>query len=327
MNSAPLLPLALASSSPTLEAGALSLGLALAFSAMSLPLWRRACPRLGLMDEPGGRKSQAHAIPLAGGLAALTGLVLAVALPVGALEDLRAAWQAAPALWVTVLVGCAAMTLLGLLDDRHELNPAPKFLLQLGIALAVAATGLRVTLFIPHLLFQYTVTALWILTVTNAFNFMDNMNGLCAGVGALAAGTLGLLAARHEQLAEATFAFALCGALLGFLPFNYPRASAYLGDAGSHLVGFSMAVVAMLPSFHTETEPQPLGVFKPLLILIVPLADLAWVVIWRTLHGQAFYVGDTNHLSHQLVRRGLSRPMAVAVLWLCTAAGCALALW
>jgi UDP-GlcNAc:undecaprenyl-phosphate GlcNAc-1-phosphate transferase len=279
------------------------------------------------MDEPGGRKSQLKAIPLAGGLAVLSGVIVGFLAMVGTSTDLLHRLQGSAALWLTLLGGAVGMTLLGVLDDRHELKPAPKFLLQLAVAVAVAAAGLRVTLFIPNLAFQYAATVLWILTVTNAFNFMDNMNGLCAGVGALAAGTFGLVAARHGQVAEAVFALTVCGALLGFLPFNYPRASAYLGDAGSHLVGFSMAVLAMLPSFHTTAEPQPLGVFKPLLVLIVPLADLAWVVLWRTAHRRAFYVGDTNHLSHQLVRHGFSRPAAVAILWSATAAGCVVALW
>jgi len=318
--------IAVSGSSPHVPMGALGLAAAVV-AVITLPLWRKACPQFGLMDEPGRRKSQTDAIPLAGGLTVLTALVVAFGAAIWGSVDLRTALQTAPRLWATVLAGCAAMIFIGLLDDRHELKPAPKFLLQLAVALAVAAAGLRVTLFVPNLVFQYAVTVLWILTVTNAFNFMDNMNGLCAGVGALAAGTFGLLAASHAQIAPAAFAFMVCGALLGFLPFNYPRASAYLGDAGSHLVGFSMAVVAMLPSFHTEAEPQPLGVFKPLLILIVPLADLAWVVAWRTLHGKPFYVGDTNHLSHQLTRRGLSRPWAVAVLWGATALGCLAALW
>jgi UDP-GlcNAc:undecaprenyl-phosphate GlcNAc-1-phosphate transferase len=307
--------------------GAASLVFAVVVAAIALPLWRRACPHFGLMDQPGGRKAQSAPIPLAGGLTVLTSLVLAFGAAACISPELRGALQHAPRLWGTLLAGCAAMTCIGLLDDRHELRPAPKFLLQLAVALAVAAAGLRVTLFIPNLAFQYAVTVLWILTLTNAFNFMDNMNGLCAGVGALAAGTFGWIASVHGQTAEAVFGFTVCGALIGFLPFNYPRASAYLGDAGSHLVGFSLAVVAILPSFHTAAAPQPLGVFKPLLILVVPLADLAWVVAWRTWHKKPFYVGDTNHLSHQLTRRGLSRPMAVAVLWSATALGCLAALW
>jgi UDP-GlcNAc:undecaprenyl-phosphate GlcNAc-1-phosphate transferase len=108
----------------------------------------------------------------------------------------------------------------------------------------------------------------------------------------------------------------MAGALVGFLPFNFPRASVFLGDSGSHLVGFMMAVMAVLPHFHSRQHPQPWAVLSPLLILAVPLADLVWVVGLRWRMGQPFYIGDTNHWSHRLVRQGWSRAGAVLVIWL-----------
>ena len=112
-----------------------------------------------------------------------------------------------------------------------------KFGGQLIVALVVAAAGMRITLFVPSLLFSYCMSALWILTVVNAFNFMVNMNGLCAGLGAIGAGWFGVIAAGQGQYLVASMAFLVAGALLGFLPFNFPRAAAFLGDAGSHLTG------------------------------------------------------------------------------------------
>jgi UDP-GlcNAc:undecaprenyl-phosphate GlcNAc-1-phosphate transferase len=109
------------------------------------------------------------------------------------------------------------------------------------------------------------------------------------------------------------------------LPFNYPKASAFLGDAGSHLVGFLMAVLAILPHFYSTENPRRLAVLSPLLILAVPLADLAWVVVLRWRLGKPVYIGDTNHLSHRLVRRGLSPAQAVGLLWLVAATTGALA--
>jgi len=111
--------------------------------------------------------------------------------------------------------------------------------------------------------------------------------------------------------------------LLGFLPYNFPRASAFLGDSGSHLVGYLLAVLAILPHFYTAQNPRVLAVFAPLLILAVPLLDLAWVVCLRWRMGQPFYRGDTNHLSHRLVHRGLNPVRAVLLIWLLAAvAGC-----
>ena len=112
--------------------------------------------------------------------------------------------------------------------------------------------------------------------------------------------------------------------MLGFLPYNFPRARAFLGDAGSHLVGYLLAVLAILPHFYTVRHPRRWAVLFPLLILAVPLADLVWVVLLRWRIGQPFYQGDTNHLSHRLVRRGLTRSQAVLAIWLAAEALCLL---
>ena len=211
------------------------------------------------------------------------------------------------------------MLIVGLLDDKHELKPAVKFAGQFLIALLVAAAGARITLFVPNIIFSYAVTILWILTVINAFNFMDNMNGLCAGLGAIGALCFALLAALAGQYLVALIAFVTCGALLGFLPYNFPRARAFLGDAGSHLAGYLLAVLAILPHFYSKTNPHALAVLSPLLILAVPLGDLVWVVLLRWKTGKPFYLGDNNHLSHRLVRRGCTRANAVMLIWLLAA--------
>ena len=201
-----------------------------------------------------------------------------------------------------------------------------KFGAQLIVALMVAATGVRITLFVPSLAFSYGVTALWILTVVNAFNFMDNMNGLCAGLGAIGAGSFGLIAAGQGQYLVAAMAFLITGALAGFLPHNFPRATAFLGDAGSHLTGFLLGVLAILPHFYSPKHRQPLAVLTPLLVLAVPLGDLIWVVILRWRAGKPFYIGDTNHISHRLVRRGFNPARAVLVIWFLSAVAGGLAI-
>ena len=213
------------------------------------------------------------------------------------------------------------MLLIGLRDDKVELPPAKKFGLQVLAALVVAATGVRITLFVHNVLFSYGMTALWILTIVNAFNFMDNMNGLCAGLGAIGAAWFGLIAAHAGQYLVATMAFLIAGVLLGFLPYNFPKATAFLGDSGSHLAGFLLAVLGILPHFYTPKHLRALAVFSPLLILAVPLADLAWVVLLRWRGGRPFYIGDTNHLSIHIAwfDARLSPAQAVLVIWLLAA--------
>jgi UDP-GlcNAc:undecaprenyl-phosphate GlcNAc-1-phosphate transferase len=293
---------------------------------LALPLWRQWCLRTHLVDDPGHRKIHDKPIPLAGGFAVLTGILLplaaaAIILKLGILKissaslmmhGLERRWLELAAL----AIGALAITILGWLDDKIELKPLPKFSGQFFVALLVAVATKRITLFVPSEIFSYAITILWILTVINAFNFMDNMNGLCAGLGAIGAFLFALIAATNGEYLVATVAFLTCGALLGFLPWNFPNARAFLGDAGSHLVGYLLAVMAILPHFYTRQNPRPLAVLSPLLVLAIPLADLAQVVITRTLNGKPFWIGDTNHLSHRFVRLKLSQTHAVLLIWL-----------
>lgn len=285
--------------------------------------------RVNLVDDPGHRKIHQTPIPLAGGLAVMTGLLVPL---LGSLLVLQLHWLDSRAVellshglnrraleLVAILFGGLGMGWLGWMDDKHELSPALKFVGQFVIATLTVAAGVRITLFVPSVAFSYAVTVLWILTVTNAFNFMDNMNGLCAGLGAISAAAFAALAARQDQYLVALIALLVCGALFGFLPYNYPRATAFLGDTGSHFTGYLLAVLAILPHFYSRKHPHPLAVLSPLLVLGVPLLDLAWVVILRWRIGQPFYVGDNNHLSHRLVRRGFSKPVAVGLIWLLAA--------
>ncbi len=300
---------------------------------LALPLWRKWCLRVNLVDDPGHRKIHDQPIPLAGGLAVLTGILLplfagAILLKLGVVKissanlivhgiDRRAIELA------VIAFGAIAITFLGWLDDKHELKPLPKFAGQFLIALLVAIACKRITLFVPNIFFSYAITIVWLLTVINAFNFMDNMNGLCAGLGAIGAWKFGVIAGADGEYLVALIALLVCGALVGFLPWNFPNARAFLGDAGSHLTGYLLAVLAILPHFYTRQNPHPLAVLSPLFVLAIPLLDLAQVVIFRTLNKKPFWIGDTNHLSHRLVQLGLNRTQAVLLLWLAAAiVGC-----
>ncbi len=297
------------------------MGLAAAFITFAtLPIWRAGCRGSGLIDDPGDRKIHEQPIPLAGGLAILSGLLL----PIMALPFLGKIGHPEPAVVLrlyAVVGGAAAMTLLGLIDDRFELRPVPKFAGQLLVAVAVSAVGLRFHLFPSPL--DHVLTVLWILTVTNAFNFTDNMNGLCAGLASVGALGMAVLSARLGEVDSLVLCVLTAGAALGFLPWNFPRASAFLGDSGSHLLGFLLAALPLNAGLFSAPLPQVLG---PLLFVTIPLIDLVQVVFLRWKLGQPFYHGDTNHLSHRFVRHGLSRPAAVSILWLLAAVSVAIGL-
>jgi UDP-GlcNAc:undecaprenyl-phosphate GlcNAc-1-phosphate transferase len=295
------------------------------------------------MDDPGQRKIHDRPVPLAGGLAVMAGLVvptivaslflllqgrlgkLAVLNPNSAFLLMHGLERRYTEL-IGILLGALAMLGLGILDDKHELKPAIKFAGQFLIAFAVAACGVRITLFVPNPIFHYAITMLWILTIINAFNFMDNMNGLCTGLGAIGSWYFAMIAAGDGQYLVTIVAFLTFGALLGFLPYNFPRARAFLGDAGSHLVGYLLAVLAILPHFYTVRHLRHWAVLIPLLVLGIPLLDMVQVVIVRWRLGKPFYHGDTNHLSHRLVQFGLPKSTAVVVLWLASALLASLAL-
>jgi UDP-GlcNAc:undecaprenyl-phosphate GlcNAc-1-phosphate transferase len=304
-----------------------ALGSAFLVSLVALPFWRGVCRRAGLVDDPGHRKIHDSPIPLAGGFAVLTGMVVPLLIGAAAVH-----WNL-PHFDLThrllsyglnrrslelgaIILGACGIVILGWLDDKHELRPAIKFSGQLAVAILVAASGVRITLFVHNLAFSYAITILWILTVINALNFMDNMNGLCAGLGAISTWFFALIAAVQGQYLVALLALLACGALLGFLPYNFPRASAFLGDTGSHLVGYLLAIMAILPHFYTSRNHRAWAVLMPLLILAVPLGDLVWVVVLRWRLGKPFYHADNNHLSHRLVKRGCTKQGAVLLIWL-----------
>jgi UDP-GlcNAc:undecaprenyl-phosphate/decaprenyl-phosphate GlcNAc-1-phosphate transferase len=298
----------------------------------ALPLWRKWCLRTNLLDDPRDGKNydapkiHSGAIPLAGGFAVLTGILLPLIFGAGLIQfgvvKISSASLIAHGLerrgieLAAIAFGAVAITILGWFDDKHELKPLPKLLGQFLIALLVAVACKRITLFVHSEIFSYAVTIFWLLTVINAFNFMDNMNGLCAGLGAIGAFIFALIAAVNGEYLVAITGFLMCGALVGFLPWNFPNARAFLGDAGSHLVGYLLAVMAILPHFYTRQNPRPLAVLSPLLVLAIPLIDLAQVVVLRTRNRKPFWIGDTNHLSHRLTRLGMSRTRAVLLLWM-----------
>jgi UDP-GlcNAc:undecaprenyl-phosphate GlcNAc-1-phosphate transferase len=299
---------------------------------------------VGLVDDPGHRKIHDTPVSLAGGLAVMTGILFPLVAaglvlwgtdgaqakglpPVNATHAAAPAGKQRPSYLLQygfnkrslelggIVAGALGMLAVGLLDDKRELKASTKFAGQFAVATLVAACGVRITLFVHNPVFHYAVTILWILTVINAFNFMDNMNGLCGGLGAIGAWFFAVIAAAEGQYLVALLAFLAFGALLGFLPYNFPRARAFLGDSGSHLVGYLLAVLAILPHFYNPRHPHHWAVLMPLLVLAVPLGDMVWVVVLRWRLGRPFYQGDTNHLSHRLVRLGLSRTRAVLVIW------------
>ena len=303
-------------------------------------------PRLNLFDAAGSEahKPAGRPVPNVGGV----GLFLAVGLPLAAtlataLLVPAEAWAAvSPAAAAhlpglrsvfgegVVLLAClTALHALGLVDDRRALGPLPKLAAMAAVALAlVGPGGTRALVLLDDAapggtLVSGGLTCLWVLAIVNAMNFLDNADGLAAGVGGVASGVFAALAVGSGQWFVASLCFLLLGALAGFLWFNRPPARLYLGDGGSLVLGGLLAVISVRLTYAGEAAGHAApahAVFVPVVVLAVPLYDLLSVSVIRLRAGVSPMTGDRNHFSHRLVRLGLPPAAAVGVIWLATLA-------
>lgn len=292
-------------SNPWLYAAAFSAALAMAIGFTPLAL--RFALRREILDHPGDYKKQDSAVPYLGGLAIVCSfsIVVIVGTFIRPLETFTAE--------VPLIIGCAlGLALLGLTDDLRALHPAVRFGIEVGAAVAMFSAGVRVELFAGNDPINALVTVLWIVGVTNAFNLLDNMDGLSAGVAVIASGFFFILAAANGQVLVAALALALAGCALGFLRHNFHPARIYMGDAGSLFLGFLLAVIGLKLRFDGPTQVTFL---VPILVLGVPIFDTILVVGTRLAHKVSPFAGGRDHTSHRLVFLGLPVPTAVGLIY------------
>ena len=304
---------------------------------------RKFGPRLELVDRPGHRKIHSTPMPTCGGLAIWLGIVLPLAvgqialwglpetvakhLPDFVTSHLPGLLHQSGKLW-ELLLGGTVLMLLGLADDRWGLDWWFRLTVQTAVAIALVALGWRMSLFLDWLNMPWitgVLSVVWIVGLVNSFNMLDNMDGLSAGVAAIAAAMLAamtLLTPRPDnnqpQLFVAGFLLVIVGSLVGFLWHNRPPARLFMGDAGSYLIGYLLAMATLTATFAGGNLPK-YAVLGPLCVLAVPLYDTATVVLIRLRSGRSPFVGDKSHFSHRLVELGLSKPRAVLTIYLATA--------
>jgi len=270
---------------------------------------RGVAPRLGLVDRPRDDRWHRRPVPRAGGVA----LYLTVTA-----GWLLVAWRShvAPAGLPAVLVGGTAIFLVGLLDDLVRLENRPKLVLLVVCAALPVALGVRFAAVSPAL--GAAVAFLWILGATNAFNWLDNMDGVAGGVGLIAGANLALVAVSTGRLDLAVPAGLVAGACAGFLAHNFPPARLFLGDSGSGFLGLTLATLSVVGPYH-HVPNLVLAVLPPVLILAVPLFDTAVVTVQRVLNGRRLFQGGKDHPAHRLVALGLSEREVVLLLYLLSA--------
>jgi UDP-GlcNAc:undecaprenyl-phosphate GlcNAc-1-phosphate transferase len=285
---------------------------ALALSLGLVPVCRLLSRRLGRVAHP--REDRWHKRPVAlfGGVG--IGIALfATAVGFGLYRDLP------------VLLACAVVIFaMGLVDDLISLKPSTKLVVEIALASALLFYSYRLN-WLESITIDSFLTLVWVVGMTNAFNLLDNMDGLCAGIALIvgAAFTINLGAMGGAAVGvEAQYLAILMGATLGFLVYNLHPASIFMGDCGSLLLGFSFAALTLSATPEAAAKSNVLTIVAaPVLVLLIPILDSTLVTVSRWLSGRSAAVGGRDHSSHRLVAMGLSEPAAVAVLWLLAAIG------
>jgi UDP-GlcNAc:undecaprenyl-phosphate GlcNAc-1-phosphate transferase len=296
-------------------------GIALAASAALTPLATRFARRIGAIDAPRDRGLAPGGTPLLGGLAIFAGVLIAAALVLPGSRELHG-----------ILGGAAVITLVGGLDDRFDLPPLVKLAGQVLAAVIPVQAGLVVedaTLpFLGRMEFGSAggpLTVLGLVAIMNVVNLSDGIDGLAAGVCAISAGALAVIAFDLGRTDGGVLAAITAGAALGFLVHNFHPASVYMGDCGSNLLGLLLGCIAVLGSVKTNAV---LALIFPLIVLAVPFLDTTFVVLKRVKYRRPVYAADREHFHHRLDRIGFSTRRTVLYLyaWTLMLAGLAVAL-
>lgn len=290
--------------------------------------------RGGFVSRPVRDRFAERTVPLGGGIAIFITLLLFIVpaaivmkFPPDQIKSLAEASNIDPSDFlakvnqlVIILLSALILLLLGLWDDKKHLGPFFKLGVQFAVAIAAAfLADIRVEFFIENKIITSLLSAFWIVLIINAFNFLDNMDGLSAGIAAIASSILFAAAAICGQVFVGGLALVLVGALLGFLVFNFPPAKIFMGDAGSLVIGFFVAILTLRTTYYREAESgRWYAVLMPLLVMAVPLYDFISVTLLRMAQGKSPFVGDTQHFSHRLKKRGLTDTQTVLTLYLAT---------
>ncbi len=267
------------------------------------PLTLIVAQRVGLVAMPNARKTHLVPTPLLGGAAIWAAFVISLLI-----FGRETQYQELAA----IIIGGTVMAAVGFIDDRVGLGPFPKLLGQLLASLILVAGGVQARLFHVWWL-DVGLTLFWVIGICNAINFQDNMDGLAAGVSAVAAGSFLLLAALNGQALVASLAAALLGACLGYLVYNFQPAISFMGDTGALMLGFMLAVLGIKIDFPAI---PPLSTWMvPIVVLGLPIFDTTLVTISRLRRRISVAQGGADHTSHRLARLGLSNRRVVLALY------------
>lgn len=280
--------------------------IALATTFVSVPWIRRVALASGFVDMPMQRKTHRTPTPLLGGAAIFAGAIVGIVI-------LYRGNPQPTVIGVTLATTVVALT--GLLDDYRPLPAWAKLGGQIAGFLILAHYGIRVRLPVPEFL-NYLITLLWLVMITNAINFLDNMDGLCAGISAVISSFILLLALFNGQFLVSALAAGVLGACLGFLRYNFPPAQIFMGDVGTMFLGFLLATMGIQLRFPANSNFVTWMV--PVFLFALPIFDMSLVVISRVRRGISPTTAGRDHTSHRLVNFGFSPREVALILYLIT---------
>ena len=301
-------------------------------------LVRRWSLRCGFVDRPGGHKTHTAPVALGGGIV----IFWVTMLPIIGAFIMALLWQrhgtpdylpemlsihlpgliSRQKMLIAIFLAAAILHIMGLIDDKKHLGPSLKLLVQIASAAILATFGdIRFDFFIPYPFVTTVLSILWMVVIINAFNFLDNMDGLSAGIGIICAAMILYAALSSGQVFVSALLVILIGTLGGFLVFNFAPAKIFMGDAGTLLVGLLISVATIRTTYFHQQDQAGMwfNTLMPLIVLAVPLYDFISVTVLRLAQGKSPFVGDQQHFSHRLVKRGMSRRQAVITIYLATA--------
>lgn len=293
---------------------------AVAFIVTPFAIW--FAPKIGAMDIPkDNRRVHSKAMPRFGGIALYAAIM--VGLGVTSLDHRGI---------LAAMVGCTLIYVTGMIDDLKNLRPLVKLICQIVSASVVFFMGLRIRFitnyfgpgnmnFLGHdsgvlevigLIVCYFVTVIWIVSITNAVNLIDGLDGLAAGIAGISAICIGYISYIHGQYVPCIGMMVIAGACIGFLPYNFNPAKIFMGDGGSQLLGFSIAVLSILGTVKSATV---IVMVLPALVLGLPILDTVMAIVRRTMRGQSISTADKEHLHHRILKAGFGQRRAVLLMY------------
>ena len=279
--------------------------LALLFALYGVPIARKAALKYGIVDAPDGLlKHQKEPVPYFGGLAVYLAFLMSLVFTFEFRHDV-----------LGIILGGTIVVMLGLIDDFGVLTPWTKLIGQLLAVFVLIKSGIRIEIAAFPEWLDLALTVLWMVGLINAFNLLDIMDGLSAGVGAVSASCLLVVALLQGDQAIAVMLVALLGSLLGFLKYNWHPARIYMGDTGAMLIGLLIGAMAMIGKYPSD---HPLSLLTPVFIVGIPIFDTLFVMYIRYRRGLPIFWGSPDHIAIRLRHWGLSVPQIVITSYVAT---------